>query len=62
VPQVHIDDDGDVDFGAVLRRLDDLGYRGLLSVEYVDLPDLGLPLDDPVGWALALTSRVRALL
>jgi sugar phosphate isomerase/epimerase len=62
VPQVHIDDDGEVDFPALLRRLADLGYQGLLSVEYVDLPDLGLPLDDPVGWALALTSRVRALL
>jgi sugar phosphate isomerase/epimerase len=62
VPQVHVDDTGDVDFGAVLARLDDLGYQGLLSVEYVDLPDLGLPLDDPVGWALALTTRVRALL
>jgi sugar phosphate isomerase/epimerase len=62
VPQVHVDDHGDVDFRAVLRRLDDLGYQGLLSVEYFDLPQLGLPLDDPVGWALALTSRVRALL
>jgi sugar phosphate isomerase/epimerase len=62
VPQVHVDDEGDVDFHAVVRRLDELGYQGLLSVEYVDLPDLGLPLEDPVGWALALTSRVRALL
>src|SRR5579871_5579777 len=55
-PQVHVDEDGDVDFAAVLRRLDALGYDGLVSVEYVDLPELGLPLDDPVGWALALTS------
>jgi sugar phosphate isomerase/epimerase len=62
VPQVHVDDEGDVDFRAVLRRLDDLAYEGLVSVEYVDLPDLGLPLEDPVGWALALTSHVRALL
>jgi len=62
VPQVHVDEVGDVDFPAVLRRLDDIGYGGLLSIEYVDLPDLGLPLEDPVGWALALTSRVRALL
>jgi Xylose isomerase-like TIM barrel len=60
VPQVHIDDDGDVDFAAVMRRLDELDYRGLVSIEYVDLPDLGLPLDDPVGWALALTERVRS--
>jgi len=61
VPQVHVDDDGDVDFAAVLRRLDALDYRGLVSVEYVDLPDLGLPLADPLGWAVALTARVRAL-
>jgi len=61
VPQVHVDDAGDVDFAAVLRRLDALDYHGLLSVEYVDLPDLGLPLADPVDWALALTARVRAL-
>jgi hypothetical protein len=60
VPQVHVDDVGDVDFTAVMRRLDELDYRGLVSVEYVDLPDLGLPLDDPEGWALALTERVRA--
>lgn len=62
VPQVHIDEEGDVDFRAVLRRLDDLGYDGLISIEYVDLPDLGLPLADPVGCALALTAHVRALL
>ena len=61
VPQVHVDDTGDVDFAAVLRRLDALDYRGLVSVEYVDLPDLGLPLADPVGWAAALTARVRGL-
>jgi len=61
VPQVHIDDRGDVDFAAVMRRLDDLRYAGLVSVEYVDLPDLGLPLDDPIGWAVDLTRRVREL-
>lgn len=61
VPQVHVDDPGDVDFAAVMGRLDGLGYRGLVSVEYVDLPDLGLPLEDPLGWALDLTRRVREL-
>ena len=60
VPQVHVDEGGAVDFAAVLHRLDVLDYHGLVSVEYVDLPDLGLPLDDPVGFALALTERVRA--
>jgi hypothetical protein len=62
VPQVHVDDErGDVDFAAVMHRLDDLGYDGLVSVEYVDLPHLGLPLDDPLDWALALTRRIREL-
>jgi sugar phosphate isomerase/epimerase len=61
VPQVHIDDRGDVDFAAVMGRLDGLRYAGLVSVEYVDLPDLGLALDDPIGWAVDLTRRVREL-
>jgi hypothetical protein len=61
VPQVHIDETGDVDFAAVMHRLDELAYEGLVSVEYVDLPDLGLPLDDPLEWSLALTRRVRDL-
>jgi len=61
VAQVHVDDAGDVDLAAVVHRLDALDYRGLVSVEYVDLPDLGLPLADPVAWALALTERVRSL-
>lgn len=61
--QVHPDDpSGVVDFAAVLRRLDDLGYDGRLSVEYFDLPDEGWPLDDPVGFALALAEQVRPLL
>lgn len=60
--QVHVDDpSGVVDFAAVLRRLDDLGYRGRLSVEYFDLPDLGWPLEDPVGWATDLAAHLRTL-
>jgi hypothetical protein len=59
--QRHPDDGGDVDFAAVLRRLDDLDYRGLMSVEYFDLPDYGWPLDDPVGHAVALAAHVRSL-
>jgi sugar phosphate isomerase/epimerase len=60
--QVHVDDPaGVVDFAAVLHRLDDLDYQGALSVEYFDLPDEGWPLDDPVGWAVALADHVRAL-
>jgi sugar phosphate isomerase/epimerase len=58
--QVHVDDPrGVVDFDAVLRRLDDLGYTGLLSVEYFDLPEQGWPLEDPRGWALDLAARIR---
>ncbi len=62
VPQVHPDESGDVDFAAVIHRLDRLGYRGRLSVEYFDLPDLGLPLEDPIGWCVALAGRVEPLL
>jgi sugar phosphate isomerase/epimerase len=50
--QVHVDDpSGTVDFAAVFARLDALGYRGRLSVEYFDLPDYGWSLDDPRQWA-----------
>jgi hypothetical protein len=31
-------------------------------VEYFDLPDLNLPLEDPVGWSVDLMNRVRPLL
>jgi hypothetical protein len=62
VPQVHPDDQGDVDFAAVLTALAGAGYRGLLSVEYFNLPDMGLSLDDPVGWSVDLARRIRPLL
>jgi len=61
-PQAHVDDGGAVDFSAVVDRLERLGYRGRLSVEYFDLPAYGWPLDDPVGWSVALAERVRPLL
>jgi sugar phosphate isomerase/epimerase len=54
--------EGDVDFAHVVACLDDLDYRGLLSIEYFDLPDLGWPLDDPVGHAVALAEQIRPLL
>jgi sugar phosphate isomerase/epimerase len=61
--QLHADDpSGVIDFGAVIRRLGDLGYRGRLSVEYFDLPDLGWPLEDPRAWALDLAAQVRPVL
>ena len=60
--QVYVDDPrGAVDFGAVLDRLDQLDYRGKLSVEYFDLPENGWPLDDPEAWARDLAAHVRAL-
>jgi sugar phosphate isomerase/epimerase len=60
--QVHPDDPtGVVDFVAVIDRLDKLGYQGVLSVEYFDLPGNGWPLDDPRGHALALAEQIRAL-
>ena len=45
-------------------RLDELDYRGKLSVEYFDLPDNGWPLEDPEQWArdlAALATRADAL-
>ncbi len=60
--QVHVDDPaGVVDFAALFRRLDDIDYRGRLSVEYFDLPEQGWGLDDPRAWALDLAGRLRAL-
>ncbi len=63
MPQLHVDDQrGVVDFARVLRRLDQLGYDGLISVEYFDLPELGWPLAaDPVGWCVDLANHVRTL-
>jgi sugar phosphate isomerase/epimerase len=58
--QVHVDDPGGVvDFDAVFARLTALEYRGLLSVEYFDLPEHGWPLEDPEGWARDLAAALR---
>jgi sugar phosphate isomerase/epimerase len=60
--QVHVDDPtGVVDFAALVARLEQLDYRGRLSVEYFDLPDNGWPLDDPEAWARDLAAHLRAL-
>jgi hypothetical protein len=61
-PQMHVDEDGDVDFEAVIAGFVAMGYEGLFSVEYFDLPDMHLPLEDPVGWSVDLMNRVRPLL
>ena len=61
--QLHIDDPaGIVDFSAVISRLRELDYRGRLSVEYFDLPELGWPLADPRAWASDLAAVVRTML
>jgi sugar phosphate isomerase/epimerase len=61
--QVHVHDPaGTVDFAAVIRRLDQIGYRGRLSVEYFSLPEVGYHLDDPEGWSVDLANHVRSLL
>ena len=61
--QVHPDDpSGVVDFAAVLAAARRAGYPGCLSVEYFDLPGEGWPLDDPVGYAVALRERLLPLL
>ncbi len=61
-PQLHPDEAGDVDFPAFLSGLRARGYAGKFSVEYFDLPHLGLPLEDPVGCSVALADQVRPLL
>ena len=61
-PQLHPDEGGDVDFAAVIAELERLDYRGLLSIEYFDLPDLRMPLEDPIGHAVALAAHIRPLL
>jgi sugar phosphate isomerase/epimerase len=61
-PQMHIDEEGDVDFTAVLAGFAALEYEGRFSVEYFDLPAMGLPLKDPVTWSVDLARRVRPLL
>ena len=63
LPQLHVDDPrGTVDFAAVLGRLDQLGYDGLVSVEYFDLPEMGWPLPaDPAEWCADLAAAVRGL-
>ena len=59
--QLHVDDPaGVVDFPAVSARLDALGYDGVVSVEYFDLPDAGWPLADPRAWACDLARVVTA--
>jgi len=60
--QRHPDDGGDVDFEAIIRRLDEVDYGGVLSIEYFDLPEYGWPLDDPVAHAVALKELVRPML
>jgi sugar phosphate isomerase/epimerase len=58
--QLHVDDPrGAVDFTAVVRRLEELGYDGLCSVEYFDLPEQGWGLDDPRAWARDLAAHLR---
>ena len=61
-PQLHIDEEGDVDFSAVLAGFSSLGYEGRFSVEYFDLLAMGLPLEDPLTWSVDLARRVRPLL
>ena len=61
VPQVRAGE-GEVDFAAFFEALARAGYRGGVSVEYFDLPDRDMPLDDPLGYAVELADHVRPLL
>jgi sugar phosphate isomerase/epimerase len=53
---------GDVDFPRVVRRLRELDYRGRISIEYLDVPEIGMTLDDPIAFAVELAAEVRPLL
>ncbi len=53
--------EGDVDFAGILARLDKLGYRGALSIEYFDLPEHGWRCEDPPAYARALRELVTTL-
>jgi len=53
--------EGDVDFERVIARLRELDYRGRLSIEYFDFPEMGWPLDDPVTYAVELANRIRPM-
>lgn len=62
-PQLHVDDpSGVVDFAAVIRRLDEIGYGGRISIEYFNFAQQGWSLDDPLGWSVDLAAHVRPLL
>jgi sugar phosphate isomerase/epimerase len=54
--------EGDVDFRRVIQRLEQIGYSGLLSVEYFDLPEMGWTLEDPESYAVELAREIRPLL
>jgi sugar phosphate isomerase/epimerase len=60
--QLHVDDPrGVVDFAAVVARLESLGYDGVCSAEYFDLPEQGWGLADPRAWAVDLLAHLRSL-
>ena len=54
--------EGEVDFSAILKCLEELDYRGKLSVEYFDLPQRGWSLDDPIAAAFDVAEQLRALM
>jgi sugar phosphate isomerase/epimerase len=53
--------EGEVDFAAILRRLEELDYRGALSVEYFDLPEHGWSCEAPAAYAKELRELVTTL-
>jgi hypothetical protein len=59
VPQTY---DGDVDMKGFIESLRKAGYQGSLSIEYLDIPEMGFALDDPLAHTIALAEKVRPLL
>jgi len=59
VPQAR---EGEVDMRSFIGSLRRAGYEGSVSVEYLDIPEMGFPLDDPVAYAVDLAEKVRPFL
>jgi Xylose isomerase-like TIM barrel len=51
--------EGEVDFVAVLGRLEALGYTGKISIEYFDLPEYGWPCADVRDCVIELRRMVE---
>ena len=61
-PQMHIDEEGDVDFPRGVRRFRGDRLQGPVQRGVLQPARLKLPLEDPVGWSVDLMHRVRPMI